>query len=148
MGGRASSIASAILTITVLIIIVLIITGVVRIAVVEGISMEPTLHTGDMVFLEKKAPGDIRPGDIVVYKGRGRYIIHRVIRVFKYNYHGSLETCYVVKGDNNPVPDPGFPQCGGRGIPYEAIMGVVVSAKPGVPIKVPYLGGISVALRG
>jgi signal peptidase len=61
--------------------IILVAVGQVRIAVVEGISMEPTFHTGDMVFLEKKSPSDIRVGDVIVYTTGSKYIIHRVIKV-------------------------------------------------------------------
>ena len=133
---------SGIVTIIVLLIIALALTGRLGIAVVEGISMEPTFHTGDIVFLEKKVPGEIQPGDIVVYKRYNGYIIHRVIGVA--NNGGTL--CYIVKGDNNPFPDPPLPPCG-KGIPYSDIIGVVAKAR-GMPVKIPYLGGMAVIIRG
>ncbi|MCE4627800.1 MAG: signal peptidase I [Desulfurococcales archaeon] len=131
------------ITIIIIVSLVLIAAGKIRIAVVEGRSMEPTMHTGDLVFLRSEPPEKIKPGDVVVYKTDGRYIIHRVINVyiFKGNY------CYIIKGDNNPVPDPGFPACGSRGIPYSAIIGVVYSVDGSV-VKIPYLGGISVMVKG
>ncbi len=118
-------------------------TGRIKVAVVEGISMEPTFHTGDMVVLRPASPSDIKVGDVVVYKSGSRYIIHRVISI----YEVDDTYCYVIKGDNNPLPDPGFKQCKGRGIPYSYIIGVVWQVK-GIPVKVPYLGGISAVLRG
>ena len=130
-------------TILVLLLILLVAVGKIRVAVVDGISMEPTMHTGDLVFLEKKAPDKIKVNDIVVYRSGKRYIIHRVIDIYKVNG----EYCYVIKGDNNPVPDPGFPECRGRGVPYRAILGVVYGID-GEPIKIPYIGGISVVLKG
>ena len=143
-GRLVSEIAGTLITIIVLIFIVLILSGNVRVAVVEGISMEPTLHTGDMVIIEKKAPEEIEIGDIVVYKSGNRYIIHRVIEKFRIGN----TICFIIKGDNNPIPDIGSPRCQGKGVPYDEIVGVVYSVKPGVPLKVPYLGGISVLLRG
>ena len=131
------------ITTIIIISLVLIATGRIRIAVVEGRSMEPTMHTGDLVFLRSEPPEKIKPGDVVVYKTDSRYIIHRVINV--YVYKGNY--CYIVKGDNNPVPDPGFPACGSRGIPYDAIIGVVYSVDDSV-VKIPYLGGISVVIKG
>ena len=123
--------------------IILVVTGTVRIAVVEGVSMEPTFHTGDMVFLKKVSPWAIKDGDIVVYSRGTKYIIHRVIKVIK---TPNGDYCYVVKGDNNPVPDPPERPCK-SGIPYSRIVGVVRTFN-GTPFKIPYLGGISVAIRG
>ncbi len=122
----------------------LIVSGAVRIAIVDGRSMEPLLHTGDVVFLEKKPVDQIRVGDIVVYKSfNGRYIIHRVIKIFRVNNN----YCFIVKGDNNPIPDPGFPSCNSVGIPSKVIIGVVIQYD-NTTIKIPYIGGFSVALRG
>ena len=44
-------------------------------------SMEPTIHTGDVVVTKPIAPMDTRVGDVVTYKephGAGRLITHRV----------------------------------------------------------------------
>ncbi|MEB3759671.1 MAG: signal peptidase I [Desulfurococcales archaeon] len=117
--------------------------GVLRLAIVEGISMEPLLHTGDVVLIKKEAPDQINVGDIVVYSSGTKYIIHRVIEIKKIDG----KYCYVVKGDNNPMPDPGFPECHGLGIPYDAIVGVVQEVD-GSPVKIPYVGGLSLLVRG
>ncbi|MCE4600527.1 MAG: signal peptidase I [Desulfurococcales archaeon] len=136
------------LAVLVLVVVGLVIVGVRGMAIVEGRSMEPLFHTGDVVFLEKKNPGEIKIGDIIVYESLdGKYIIHRIIGVYE---AGGL-VCYVVKGDNNPIPDPGVPPCplrnGVRGVPYSRIKGVVVSVDD-VPVKIPYLGGLTLLLRG
>lgn len=134
--------------IVVVLVVLILASGVRSMAIVEGRSMEPLFHTGDVVFLGKKDSSGINVGDIVVYKtGPNKFIIHRVISI----YNTSTGFCYVVKGDNNPVPDPGLPPCpyknGVRGIPYKAISGVVV-APDGVPVKIPYLGGLTLLFRG
>jgi len=130
-------------------------------AIVDGRSMEPTLHTGDLVILHKVPPGDIHVGDIIIYRSTGgRYVIHRVVKVYKNNG----EECYVTWGDNrytNPIPDAGFPvSCPpttvrdpvtGRalratGIPYSAVIGKVISVS-GITIKIPYIGGLSLIFK-
>ncbi len=120
-------------------------------AVVEGRSMEPLLHSGDLVFLLSNR--DPVAGDVVVYRDNmGRFIIHRVIAVYDVN---GL-TCYVIKGDNNVIPDLGDPEdCirpvnvegySSYGVPRDRIVGVVVSID-GNPIKIPYVGGLTLALK-
>lgn len=120
-------------------------------AVVNGRSMEPLLHTGDLVFMSKR--GSIEVGDIIVYQDRtGKYIIHRVVAV--YTYKGVK--CYVTKGDNNPYPDTGYPgicrkpvNVGGGigyGIPEDKVVGVVLGVK-GNPIKIPYLGALTLIYK-
>ncbi len=131
------------------IVALLVIAGGVRgMAIVEGRSMEPLFHTGDAVLLRSVAPEEIRPGDILVYETPdGRYIIHRVIKV--YESRGTY--CFIVKGDNNLVPDMGFPPCppygGTRGVPYSSVKGVVAEVL-GVPVKIPYIGGFTLLIRG
>ncbi len=115
-------------------------------AIVEGASMEPLLHTGDLVLLSKKSASEIEVGDIVVFKWGNRYVIHRV--VYKYQSE-SGEYCFVTKGDNNALPDLGDPiRCGSiavsglglaSGRPYEDIIGVVMEVW-GTPVKIPYIG--------
>lgn len=65
--------------------------------VVNGSSMEPNLHTGDLVVVTKK-PG-YRVGDIVAYPvpegqaGAGSLVIHRIVG-------GSPAHGYLTRGDN------------------------------------------------
>lgn len=86
--------------------------------VVDGKSMLPTLQTGDIVFIISPKDANITVGDVVVYRYTGYFygyylynalIIHRVIYIY---HHDGIE-CLVTKGDNNLVPDPGYPSvCG------------------------------------
>jgi signal peptidase I len=71
---------------------------------VNGISMEPSYHTGDLVIVRKEQTYQI--GDIVTYRDAemGAYVIHRII--------GIEQGQFVIKGDNNswvdayhPTPD-------------------------------------------
>jgi signal peptidase I, archaeal type len=84
------------------------------VVVVDGNSMLPTLQTGDLVLIVKENPTTISVGDVIVYKYTGPfygvylsnvYIIHRVV----YIYYNNEVLCFVTKGDNNPLPDPGSP---------------------------------------
>ncbi len=130
-------------------------------AVVSGVSMEPILHTGDVVFLKKVKVSQINVGDVIVYKWiGGKYVIHRV--VFIYKFKGTV--CFVTWGDDrrtNPVPDPGYPsECGyvkvkdpitGRaviasGIPSYYVIGEVIHIGKYI-IKIPYIGSLAIALR-
>jgi signal peptidase I len=74
---------------------------------VQGISMEPTFHTGDLVMVWDE--GSYRKGDVVAYRvpegdvGAGSIVIHRIVG-------GSARSGFVVRGDNNPVPDDWRPR--------------------------------------
>lgn len=80
--------------------------GVTGLTVVNGHSMEPTYHTGDLV-LSIRQPG-YSAGDIVSYSvpagqpGAGGRVIHRVFSLDA----SSGATTYTTKGDNNPSVDP------------------------------------------
>jgi signal peptidase I len=60
---------------------------------VNGISMEPNYHTGDLVIVHKVETYQV--GDVVTYRDAilGEYIIHRIIDI--------KQDKYVFKGDNN-----------------------------------------------
>jgi len=117
----------------------------VSLAVVRGSSMKPLLHEGDIVFVVHKSPSEIKVGDIVVYRSvRGHLIIHRVITVL--NVSGHLE--YVTKGDNNPYDDSFLNEFSrGRGVTFERVIGVVW-APHGMVFKIPFIGYITLLLRG
>ncbi|MBS3055980.1 MAG: signal peptidase I [Candidatus Aenigmarchaeota archaeon] len=62
-------------------------------------SMEPVLHRGDLLFV---TGGNYSVRDVVIYQ---RYdvdytIVHRIIE--------EDENGLTIKGDNNPMPDPGY----------------------------------------
>jgi signal peptidase I len=63
-------------------------------------SMEPSIHTGDVVIDRKIRPLDARPGDVVTFSdpsGRGRLITHR-LRSLRVQGHTAR---MVTKGDAN-----------------------------------------------
>ena len=76
-------------------------------ATVAGTSMEPGLHTGDVVIAE--AEDRYAVGDVVVYRipggqpGGGSLVIHRIIG-------GNAERGFLVQGDNRDEPDPWHPR--------------------------------------
>lgn len=74
----------------------------VRLFVVTGISMEPTINAGDLVLVwERTDVADLSIGDIVKVAGRGHPVVHRIISI------GTDETgtVLVTQGDNVGRPD-------------------------------------------
>lgn len=69
---------------------------------VSGVSMQPTLVTGDLVVLQ--AADDYKIGDVIAFRipegepGGGNLVIHRIIG-------GSAAEGFIVQGDNKPLPD-------------------------------------------
>lgn len=69
---------------------------------VAGVSMEPTLHAGDLVIMTRAEAYEA--GDVVAYRvpqgdaAAGRHVIHRVIG-------GGANGGYLLQGDNTPAPD-------------------------------------------
>lgn len=112
----------------------------VPIAVVQGRSMLPLFREGDMVFIAKADPHEIKERDIIVFwaPNNRTLIIHRVIRVVRTpdNFY------YVTKGDNNPLADIYYPM----GVPYNKVVGKVVSIN-GVALKIPYVGHLTLIFR-
>lgn len=100
----------------------------VPLAVVEGNSMYPTLHDGDVVLLVGAKPSDLKVGDIIVYKSGGKYIIHKIISIEIRNgkYY------FITQGENNPLPD--------RPVPEDSVVGRVVFRIPliGVILQEPF----------
>lgn len=115
--------------------------------VVSG-SMEPEFYRGDIVVVEKANlfglgiqefdPNDVQVGDIVVYNAEwvDEPVIHRVINITEIN--GS--TYFVIKGDNNDVPDPYYVS------PNQITDRVVTLGDD--PLIIPYIGNINLWLRG
>lgn len=69
--------------------------------IVSGISMEPTLHAGDLAVLQKR--WSYQAGDIIGFRVPGGTVIHRIIG-------GSQATGFVTQGDNKAGPDPWQPR--------------------------------------
>jgi signal peptidase len=119
------------------------VTGRFTVAVVKGKSMLPTLREGDIVFIARVDPGEIKVGDVIVYKSPSNSIvvIHRVISIV--NEDGDYY--YVTKGDNNSGPDT-WNFISGKGIPYNRVIGKVIEVNRCI-IKIPYIGEITLLLR-
>ncbi|MGZ0218392.1 MAG: signal peptidase I [Acidimicrobiales bacterium] len=79
-----------------------------RTIVVSGESMEPTMHTGDIVFVWPQSNYEV--GSVVVYRvpegqaGEGTAVIHRVT--------GHRGDQMILQGDNNDSVDPWNPSAG------------------------------------
>lgn len=102
------------------------------IASIASESMQPVLNRGDIVFIKGiEGKEDINIGDVVVYKSENGFIIHRVIEK-------GTDTA-IVKGDANEEPDPP--------VEYSQIVGKAIAFN-GDPIRIPYLGNLSLMLKG
>lgn len=79
-------------------ILVLYLFGIVPYVVLSG-SMEPTIDTGSLCFINKNAKyEDIKEKDIIAFKlSDGTLVTHRAIEI--------TETGIVTKGDNNDAAD-------------------------------------------
>jgi len=66
-------------------------------------SMDPVLDKGaNAIQVVPKSPSEIKVGDIVSYDSRIGPVIHRVVHI-SYDEEGWFA---IMKGDNNPDPDP------------------------------------------
>jgi len=68
---------------------------------VSGVSMEPTLRSGDLVVVRKQE--SYTTGDLVAFDVKGGVVIHRIVG-------GSAEEGFVVQGDNKRRPDSWRPR--------------------------------------
>jgi len=81
--------------------------GKVAYVKVDGHSMDPTFHMGDLALVEKQSSYSI--GDPVAYRipkgefGAGAIVIHRLVG-------GDGEHGYVTKGDNRTITDEWHPR--------------------------------------
>ena len=62
---------------------------------IEGQSMRPLLRAGDSVLVAHRRDG-IRPGDVVVFRQKGRLVAHRVLRIA----NGDAGRILLTKGDS------------------------------------------------
>lgn len=69
---------------------------------VSGVSMEPSLHQGDLALVRKQ--GSYSPGDVIAFRvpngepGEGVIVIHRIVG-------GTAEDGFIMQGDNKKNPD-------------------------------------------
>lgn len=85
--------------------------GWARFVVVHGTSMEPTYHSGDLLYTRSASAPEFAVGDTAVYRipdgqpGAGRMVVHRI--------HGlTASGRYVMQGDNRPDDDGALPGAG------------------------------------
>lgn len=121
MKRLVDSVRNIIFLVAVCVIICAVICVILQIkpAVVVSGSMEPALHTGSVVFIDKKKT-DPEVGEIVAFEKGGAFITHRVAKKTKDGY--------VTKGDANKTDDFGI-------LKPEAVIGTT-------EYSVPYLGYI------
>ena len=67
-------------------------------------SMEPSIMTGDMVFVKEPDPDSLKVGDVIAYKSGSAVVTHRIVEVKSENG----ETRYVTQGDANNAADQGM----------------------------------------
>jgi signal peptidase len=114
---------------------------------VNSDSMAPAITRGDAIVVKPVAPGDIEPGDIILFRSGGDAIptVHRVVGVHEFESRltsrstgaTSVSTDYrfATRGDANPLPDP-------VSVPAEDVLGQVWFTLPsagaafGVPARV------------
>lgn len=85
-----------------------------------GVSMQPTIASGEMLTVEPVNPADIRCSEIILFRSRRRGLTaHRVLRIER--SHGV--TRFVLKGDSCATPD--------EPIESEQILGRVVYVERG-----------------
>lgn len=81
-----------------------------RVIVVQGASMQPHLHIGDIIVVDRNAPIDIN--DVVTARRPdGSFVTHRVVDF-------DADDAVILRGDANPVADP-------RSLARSDIIGVV-----------------------
>ena len=98
----------------------------IRPYVVMSGSMEPSVHTGAVVFVNTKAdPDECHVGDIIVFPKGDNTVSHRIV--------SEEDGAFITKGDANPADDAGP-------VPKGEVKGRVI-------YSIPYVGYIIVALR-
>jgi signal peptidase I len=72
--------------------------------VLTGVSMEPSIHRGSLIFDEEVPVADLRVGDVITYVPPGAVhpLSHRIVSIALRRG----ERRYRTRGDNNPVADP------------------------------------------
>ena len=108
----------------------------------EGVSMEPTISTGDLVIFSGVASHKLVPEDIILYReisldesGQvgtlSKPVMHRILYL---NTKGN-QTYIKTKGDNNPTPDDWL-------IPEQSVLGKAVLIIPKVGFVMLFLDSL------
>lgn len=69
---------------------------------ISGVSMHPTMKTGDVAISIRTAAARIQVGDIVRFRTGEADVLHRVVEI----QGGSYEPVFITRGDSNNVNDP------------------------------------------
>ena len=93
-------------------------------------SMWPALKEGDLVLIKGIDKEELTIGDVIVYSNERGFTIHRIVKL--------NENSLITKGDANNVND--------NPVEYDQVIGRVVELR-GHPLRIPYLGKISVLMR-
>lgn len=103
-----------------------------RMFAVTSPSMEPEIHTGDLIYVKRQRPEKIREGDVITFTvgGENTVVTHRVWR--KENNGRS----FLTKGDANEFPDKNSVSC-------EEILGTVTGSVPWLGYGAVILGNMA-----
>lgn len=89
--------------------------------------MFPIIWAGDTLKIEPIKPGDLRIGDIVVYKAAGLAFAHRLVKT----YTGEKGGLYIVTSGEREFRNNQFNNCSGGGVPFDNVLGRVTEIKRG-----------------
>lgn len=112
---------------------------------VSGISMQPTLHTGDLAVLRKQET--YAKGDVIAFQVQGGVVIHRIVG-------GNAKGGYVPRGDNRKTEDLWRPKpanIGGRmwfSVPKVGLAIAFVRQKQYLPVFAAFVGAFLVLAGG
>ena len=97
------------------------------IASITSGSMWPSLHRGDMIFIEAVPKEALAVGDVVVWQNPKGFTIHRLVKL--------NDGTFVTKGDGNFKED--------QPVRYEDLVGRALNIF-GKPLRIPYLGYVTI----
>ncbi len=131
MSKRVQKVWNAVTTVLVILVVVLALllvgvrlVGLRPMCVLSG-SMEPTYHTGSLIYVKPCAPEDVQVGDAITFVLNEDLdvVTHRVVSIDAENQH------FYTKGDANDAPD-------GAPVYFKNLIGRPV-------FTIPYLGYVS-----
>ena len=100
-----------------------------RLIVIEGASMEPSIPLGSVAIVATPSPATLVAGDVVTIRfDSGVLVTHRVIRVVTLPSGIALET----QGDANAAADPTL-------VPATSVVGIVVGSVPLVGFAIAFM---------
>jgi hypothetical protein len=82
-----------------------------------GLSMDPTIRDGDVLTVEPVNLGEVRPGEILLYRTARGVIAHRLVRCEEVE----TQLLYVLRGDASATCDPP--------VSYGDVLGLVTATR-------------------